>query len=49
MRPLNFKETLQNDVKAVFLNPAEFGEPHVVNGRKMRSWTIWSTSSGRSA
>lgn len=35
MKPLTFKEALQNDVKAVFLNPAEFGEPHTVNGRKM--------------
>ena len=35
MRALSFKDTLKNDVKAVFLNPAEFGEPHVVNGRKM--------------
>ena len=35
MRELSFKDTLKNDVKAVFLNLAEFGEPHVVNGRKM--------------
>lgn len=35
MKPLNFKDTLQNDVKTVFINPAEFGEPHKVNGREM--------------
>ena len=35
MRARTFKEALQNDVKAVFLNPAEFGELHIVNGRKM--------------
>lgn len=35
MRALTFKETVANDVKGVFLNPAEFGEPHIVNGRKM--------------
>lgn len=35
MMPLTFKEALRNDVKAVFLNPAEFGEPHVINGRRM--------------
>lgn len=30
-----FKELLRADVKAVFLNPAEFGEEHTVNGKKM--------------
>lgn len=30
-----FKELLRQDIKSVFLNPAEFGEEHVVNGKKM--------------
>lgn len=32
---LSFKEILQQDVKAVFLNPLEFGETHLVNGKPM--------------
>ena len=28
-----FKELLRQDVKSVFLNPAEFGEEHIVNGK----------------
>ena len=32
---LSFKEILQQDVKAVFLNPLEFGETHLVNGEPM--------------
>ena len=32
---MTFKEVLRNDVKTVFLNPLEFGEEHVVNGKKM--------------
>lgn len=32
---LSFKEILQQDVKAVFLNPLEFGETHLVNGDPM--------------
>lgn len=30
-----FKELLRRDVKTVFLNPAEFGEEHIVNGKPM--------------
>lgn len=30
-----FKELLRQDVKSVFLNPAEFGEEHIVNGKPM--------------
>ena len=32
---MTFKELLRQDVKKVFLNPAEFGEEHVVNGKTM--------------
>lgn len=32
---LSFKEILAQDVKQVFLNPAEFGETHLVNGEPM--------------
>ena len=34
-KPLTFKELLRQDVKTVFLNPAEFGEEHAVNGKPM--------------
>ncbi len=34
-KPLTFKELLRRDVKTVFLNPAEFGEEHLVNGKPM--------------
>ncbi len=34
-KPLTFKELLRQDVKNVFLNPAEFGKEHIVNGEKM--------------
>ena len=34
-KPLTFKELLRQDVKTVFLNPAEFGEEHTVNGKTM--------------
>lgn len=30
-----FKELLQNDIKAVFLNPCEFGEAHTIDGKTM--------------
>lgn len=30
-----FKELLIQDVKNVFLNPAEFGEAHTINGTEM--------------
>lgn len=32
---MTFKEQLAADAGAVFLNPAEFGETHVVNDREM--------------
>lgn len=32
---MTFKELLEQDVKNVFLNPAEFGELHTVNGKEM--------------
>ncbi len=32
---MTFKEILRNDAKTVFLNPAEFGEEHTVNGKRM--------------
>lgn len=34
-KPLTFKEIMRRDVKTVFLNPAEFGERHIVNGKSM--------------
>ncbi len=30
-----FKEMIQNDLKNVFLNPDEFGETHMVDGKEM--------------
>ncbi len=30
-----FKEMIQNDLKEVFLNPEEFGESHVIDGKEM--------------
>lgn len=30
-----FKELLRRDVRTVFLNLGEFGEEHIVNGKKM--------------
>lgn len=35
MESLSFKEVLHNDIKQVFLNPVEFGEEHLVNGKAM--------------
>lgn len=32
---MTFKELVQGDIEKVFLNPSEFGEEHVVNGKKM--------------
>lgn len=34
-KKMTFKELLKQDVSAVFLNPEEFGETHVVNGKEM--------------
>lgn len=34
-KKLTFKEILRQDAKRVFLNPAEFGERHTVNGKQM--------------
>jgi len=35
IKKMSFKELLRQDVKSVFLNPAEFGEEHTVNGKPM--------------
>ncbi len=35
-KSLTFKELLRQDVKTVFLNPIEFGEEHIVNGKPMQ-------------
>lgn len=35
METPTFKDLLKQDVKQVFLNPDEFGEPHIVNGKQM--------------
>lgn len=32
---MGFKEQLFKDIKTVFLNPAEFGEMHTVDGRQL--------------
>lgn len=32
---MNFKELIQEDNAEVFINPEEFGEEHVVGGRRM--------------
>lgn len=32
---MGLKETMAKDIKNVFLNHKEFGEPHMVDGRKM--------------
>ncbi len=34
-KKMTFKEILRNDAKTVFLNPLEFGEEHIVNGKRM--------------
>ena len=36
LKKMGFKELLRQDVKNVFLNPAEFGEEHTVNGKRMQ-------------
>lgn len=35
MESLSFKELVHQDIKNVFLNLAEFGETHTVNGKPM--------------
>ncbi len=35
MEAMSFKDILQQDIKQTFLNPDEFGEEHLVNGKKM--------------
>lgn len=35
MNTPSFKDILHNDIKATFLNPAEFGEEHDVQGKPM--------------
>jgi len=32
---LTFKELVRKDTRGTFLNPAEFGEEHIINGKKM--------------
>ena len=32
---INFKELLDADLKAVFFNPNEFAEPHIINGEEI--------------
>lgn len=32
---MTFKEQLETDVGAIFLNPEEFGETHIVNDKEM--------------
>ncbi len=32
---MTFKQLMRQDVKKVFLNPEEFGEEHIVNGKRM--------------
>ncbi len=36
MRKKTFKELLRQDIRNVFLNLDEFGESHLVNGKKMQ-------------
>lgn len=35
MQKKTFKELLRQDIKQAFLNPQEFGEEHIVNGKKV--------------
>ena len=35
MNTPSFKDILKNDIKSTFLNPEEFGEEHIVQGRPM--------------
>lgn len=30
-----FKDTILEDIKTIFLNPEEFGEEHLIDGKKM--------------
>lgn len=32
---MTFKDVIADDIRTVFLNPEEFGEPHQVDGRQM--------------
>lgn len=32
---MGFKDMIKEDVKDIFLNPEEFGEPHMVDGKEM--------------
>lgn len=32
---MGFKDMVFNDIKNVFLNPDELGEPHIIDGREM--------------
>lgn len=35
MKPLTFKQTIQNDIGSVFLNASEFADLHTINGKTM--------------
>ena len=32
---MNFKDTIKNDIKSIFLNPYEFADMHEINGEKI--------------
>lgn len=32
---MGFKDMVQEDIKNIFLNPEEFGEPHIVDDKEM--------------
>lgn len=32
---MSFKQAIQGDITSIFLNPDEFGEPHIIDGKKM--------------
>lgn len=32
---MGFKDMVQEDIKNIFLNPEEFGEPHMIDGKEM--------------
>lgn len=32
---ISFKDAIKADAKSIFMNPDEFGEPHIVNGTSM--------------
>lgn len=32
---MTFKDVIAEDIQQVFLNPEEFGEPHIIDGKEM--------------